>query len=216
MLSQEFIDGLCERIPLAGLPVLLTFGADMEPWKLTTYLLAFEIRVIRIDRDDPRTRAAWQRRADVTYHTGATVKVWLQPKPETRDQMFPRLLKYLADIAPAEEHQLSGLCSTNATDHLSVINLVRRQWVVTEVEEALARNGLSLKPQLVEERGFRMLMLSLTNGSDVLHTYSLDGWSGLMRRDDHWLRERPATRHSFKRAVMRDIEAFEAANNDFD
>lgn len=216
MIDQGFINGLCERIPLDGLPVLLTFGADMEPWKLTTYLLAFEIRVIRIDRDDPRTRAAWQRKADVAYDTGATVKVWLKPMPETRDQMFPRLLKYLENIAPAEEHPLSGLCSTSAADHQSVINLVRRHWVVTEIERALASNGLSLKPQLVEERGFRMLKLSLTNGSDVLHTYSLDGWSGLMRHDDRWMRARPVTRHSFKQAVLRDIETFETASSNFD
>ena len=211
MLSQEFIDGLCERIPLAGLPVFLTFRTDAPAWRMMVYLLAFEINLITVDRDHPHTQQALKGKDFDQPGAARTVRVCLLAKPEIKTTMFKRITKFLESVAPAEQHALSKLCSTAEAERQTVAHFVMERWGSSDVDEQLAANELKLQHDIVQENGFYMLRLTLEHRDAKLVHYYLDGWSGLLRRDGLWQRHQLVSRESLSRTILRDIR--NAAND---
>lgn len=207
MLTEEFLAGVIERTPIAGLPLVLTF-ADRDP-RCEMGLLDSMHRngVLEIDKTDEMVVLAVLMSGTYDYDDNKRVRVRLNLN--SRHDLLAHLRPHLTELKLQEDHDLSQLQSRRLKKREEQRAIILRDWIDSSVQETLAEWGLTLDHELVEEPGgFHLLKLTIKNNEETVATFELDGWSGFMRINGAWRFNNRLIVRRLRRYMLSEIEDY--------
>jgi hypothetical protein len=203
-ISNEFLDGVFARRNLLGLSLVLKFAANADPRRAMSMLQSARAHGVRIDSDDEILVLAilqsgdWERAANHNIRVHVWGAVTVNP--------LALLVNFLEDIKLGTDHDLQKLQTGRQIKRNEAYADIVQTWITQRMRDHVRSWGMKLEHVLVTQPGgFNMVEITLSHDGEVIATYRLDGWSGMLNVNSGWLRDRRPTPASFNERVEGDI-----------
>ncbi|NQV12274.1 hypothetical protein HQ524_02840 [Candidatus Uhrbacteria bacterium] len=219
MISKEFIQGLLDRAPDIGLPLVLAFKrgavdvtavAVLDRLHITRILVADERDLLNFKIEVAANILAASDQATVRVRmarkTSMDEVAVLAGRPSRVDKIM-LLVPFLDNIRLGTEHMLQALQSRRVKVRREASVKVRTQFLTDKVLAELTDWNMTLESAMVEDDGFHQMMIMVRDEDrDIVAIYCLDGWSGLLCRNQGWERNMMIDPERFEAFVLQDIE----------
>ena len=207
-ITQQFIQGIFNRCPGLGLPLVLVFKANTNVRAAMVALLQLhKAGIVSVERD-MLVVLAMAESNDFGHAENRNVHARLRSfMPGWADEFVRSLAEHLEGINHDNDHKLMSLQSGRQKRREEAMAEIESTWISKDLRASVADWGLKLAVSYELDMGnFHMCKISVLDGVNTVGSVTLDGWSGTLRHGDTWIVNRQATPEKLNTLLLRDIE----------